>query len=494
MNAIENNKEQTFTSPDVDKFTTPILEVAAKESRETLTDDTFSKSLDKFSDQQAKQKKERDEPKETLSEKTETSSNKSEGKFSDPISLNNEKDYKSKSEDKSQVKESKPFSSKKIEDLLKEDKEPSKEKSTKNSEKKEDSAISDDEIEAELKTPKSEKSQKRFQELHRRWKAAEAKALSKESEITKQLKEKEAKLASLEKEMQSIASKQKEVDPEIQKQLDELLMYRRQFEVESSDHIKNTFDRRLARADEDIYTVLKASGIRFKNMDESQSIEQIKSRGGFRQFVRDNPELGDQIIDSLNVADRKEVEAAMMGQTLLAKERQMYIEAEKLKAKEYFSEKQKEADSIKASQIAPEEIKERQSKAINDLKEKMFSSMDMFKDSSVPEQASEEERSKILEQNKFAAELRDTLSANLSATTDDDFIDVAIAATIAHKLKRENTMMRQQIKSLTEQNERIKSAGKTTSKGGILPLASESSQEKPAPTFEASLNRILGRQ
>lgn len=356
-----------------------------------------------------------------------------------------------------------------------------------------DVPVTDAEIEEEMLSEKSEKSKRRFRHLHNQWKTAESKAVTTE----KALKAKDEELAGLKKQMEEVSAKMAkggEIPEDVQKKLDELQMYQRQYELENSEDVKTKFDVRIQRQEENIYTRLKTAGIKFEGKTAEQSTEIIKSHGGFRQFARAFPELVDGILDRLNVADRKDVEAAMMGQTMLEQEKQSYISGEKGKAKEYFEGKKKEAEAARANEITPEKRKEVQAKAIENLKTDLFSKMDMFKEVEIPADAPDEEKQRLGDANKFAGELRETFNAHLQPANDQEFIDTAMAATLASKFKRDNTGLKSQVKALTAELEKLRNGSKTAARNGALPASSEPKPTKPAAGFSAAIDRSLANR
>lgn len=353
--------------------------------------------------------------------------------------------------------------------------------------------VTDADIEEEMKAEKSEKSQRRFRELHSRWKNADAKIANTE----KALKAKDEELSSLKKQMEEATAKMAEsgkIPEDVQKKLDALQMYQRRYELDNSEEVKTRFDARVTRQEENIAKTLVKADIKFEGMTAQQSAEQIKSRGGFRKFASAFPELAEGILDRLNVVDRKEVEAAMTGQILLDQERQNYIEGESAKANEYFENQRKEAEAAKANEITPEKRQAAQAKAIESLQTDLFSKMDMFKEGEIPSDASDEEKARIGDQNKFAGELRETFKAHLTPKDDQEFIDTAMAATLASKFKRDNTSLKNQVKELTAELEKLRNGSRTAARNGALPASAEPKPTKPASSFTAAVDRALANR
>ena len=484
-----------------EQFTSPHEEIRVNtDGRQLKTSPGFARALDKAEQKKDAPEKTEDTRKGGLFDK----SSKSEKKDApaDPIAKANAAAAEEKAP-KAEAKSDRPVS--RTASLLEKDEEDDKE-SEAPAEKKEsksdkaekpateESPVTDTEIEEEMKTPKSAKSERRFRHLHSQWKAAEAKA----AETAKQVAEKEQKLAQLEAQMKEQATKAAasgQLDPDIQKKLDELQMYQRQFELESSDHVKQTFDARISRQEENIYARLTEGGIKFKGMDEKTSIDLIKKMGGFRAFARKEPDLVDGILDRLNVADRKEVEAAMMGQTMLEQERKGYIDTEKGRAKEYFEKKQKEEQAARANEEPPEKRREAQQKAVEKLKTEMFEKHAFFKDTEIPADASPEEKKRLSDDNAFADNLRKMFADSLIPKNDEEVINVALEATLAHKFKRDNVALRRELKQLKADLEKVKNGSKTSTRGGAIPTTMGADKiSKPAAGFGAALDKAQERR
>jgi hypothetical protein len=487
--------------PPADKFSSPDNDLRVDAGKELRKNEGFSKALDK----QAKpgEKKQPDPKKDFtppgddkekkqggFSDPTQdkvTGVKKDEKPPADPIAAKNAEDAAKKAAAKPEEKKS--DLGKRAASLLKDEDE---EAAAAPDDKKDgdDKAVTDAEIEEEMKTPKSAKSERRFRHLHSQWKAAEAKV----AETAKQVAEKEQKLAAIEKQMQELQAKATQPDPEIATKLERLQMLERRHGLETSEHVKTTFDARVARNEEKIHQTLQAAGIAFKNMDEKQSIEVIKKKGGFREFARKHPDLAEGILKALPFSDRQVIEAATTGQTLLEQEKSDYLETESAKAKEYFEKQAKEQAEAKAKEPDPAKQAEAQKQAIENLKKTYFEKIDIFKDAEIPADASPEEKARLTAANKLSADLREAFANNLAPASNDEYIDIALSATLAVKLKRENSSMKKELAALKADLEKVKNGSKTSTKGGALPASSEPKAEKPPATFQGSIDRQLARR
>jgi hypothetical protein len=484
-----------------EKFSAPDSDLRVDAGKELRKNDGFSKALDKQSkpgDQKQPDAKKGftppgdDKDKKTggFSDPTQdkvTAAKKEDKPPADPIAAKNAEDAAKKA---AKPDEKKSDLGKRAASLLKDEDEDPAASAADDKKDGDDKAVTDAEIEEEMKTPKSAKSERRFRHLHSQWKAAEAKV----AETAKQVAEKEQKLAAIEKQMQELQSKATQPDPEIATKLERLQMLERRHNLKSSEHVKNTFDARITRNEDKIYKTIMANGVPFKNMDEKQAIEVFQKKGGFREFSRKHPDLAEGILKSLPIADRQVVEAAMGGQNQLEDEKEFYLETESAKAKEYFEKEAKAAEEAKAKEPDPAKQAEAQKQAIENLKKTYFEKIDIFKDAEIPADASPEEKARLTAANKLSADLRDAFANNLAPASNEEYIDIALSATLAVKLKRENSSMKRELAAAKAEIEKFKNGSKTSTKGGALPASSEPKAEKPPATFQGSIDRQLARR
>lgn len=414
----------------------------------------------------------------------------------DPIAANNDKDKKDTPP--APTKDSKPSLGKRSSRLLEEPtpagddpaaKPEDKDKKDKPDVKdNEGDPVTDKDLEEELHDPhKSAKANKRFRELYRRMKEAEGKHAT----TDKQLKEKEAKLLELQQQLDAAAKKTTTPDPDTLKKLEEFDMLRRQHDLENDPKVKELYDSRITQSEDAISSVLESNNITFKNMDVKTSLELIKKEGGFYAFAQKYPQVAQDIIDSLNVADAQQVQASISRQIMWKDEKKTFIQAEKAKAKEYFEKQAKDREEQDKNAPTPERLKEAHKAKLESVKKQIMETADIFKDQEIPADASEEEKTRLTAENEFTAELRETLASHLDPQNDDEFVDTAVAATLAHKFKREKTALAAENAALKKEIERIKNAGRTTPRGGAIPpTVPPKDFAKPAPSFGAALDLV----
>jgi hypothetical protein len=476
------SQDTTIPPPPPEKDPTPDVDPVIKFGQELQKAPGFSASLDK-----AKEAREQ-------AEGSTNGDGKSAGgdKKPDPIAAAN---AAAKKETPPPAGDKKPALGKRSSSLLSDEKpkdEPNPElkepKPKKEDGTVDDEPVTDQDIEAELANPhKSEKANKRFRELYRRMREAEGKHAT----TAKQIQERETKVAELQKQLDEVSKKSTTVDPDIQKKLDEYQMLKRQHDLENDPQIKEIYDNRISASEEAISGILQANRIEFKGMDIKQSSDLIKKEGGFRAFSRKYPEITQQILDALNPADLMELQAATGAQNMLETEKKSFIQTEKGKAKEYFEKQAAAAKEAAANQTTPEKIQEVKKAKIETVTKQIFETADIFKDKEIPADASPEEKKRLSEENQFTDELRQTLQSHLDPQNDDEFVDTAVAATLAHKFKREKTALAARVEALEKELDRVKNAGRTTPRGGVLPpTATPKDSNKPAPSFGAALDLV----
>lgn len=357
------------------------------------------------------------------------------------------------------------------------------EKDAKEDKQEDVAAVTDKDIEEELKNPHiSDKRAARIKALHKQWKEADAKAAT----TAKQLAEKDAKLAEIEKKL-SEAGKAGGVAPEVQAQLDELQQYRRQYEVEKSPEYKK-FDDAHVQAEQEILSTLKNSWVKLKGHTWEQTEAYIKEVGGYASFQKKHPDIARQIReDFLEVADSDEVQSAIGRQRLLKKAQSAFIDGEKAAAKEFFSKQEAERKAAMENTPKPEVEKQARKAKLEQWRDQTIAEVELFKDSAAPEDASEETKSNIKQQNELKAFLRSNLASNINLDKEEDVARVALDATLAHFFKKQNDGLYAENEQLRAEIKKIKSASKTITKGTQV---SAPISEKPAKTFEEQLSRL----
>lgn len=336
------------------------------------------------------------------------------------------------------------------------------------------------------------KTAKRITALLAKIRATESKA----AETAKQAEEKAAKLAELEKKL----SETKTVDPateeKVKKQLDELAMYRRRYDLDKDPEVKTKFDTRVELAEKSIKETLA------RNKAGESLIKLIETEGGWSKFSESNryvtigdgeggtkqvtqAELADQILQALPLSERKGVEAAMVEQIQTKRDKDRFLQEEQAKAGEFF--KKKEEETIAQETTYKKEVEEAQKK-IAEWRDKFLDS-DWIKDKQVPAGATAEQKAEIEATNAYNAKLRALTVKSLSAKKLEDLLEMAGDSVRYYDENRRSRALQAENERLKSELSKLRSAGRSVPKHGSISVSSSSSEgvapKKPRSLEEA---------
>jgi hypothetical protein len=312
-----------------------------------------------------------------------------------------------------------------------------------------------------------------------------------------ELADKATKLADLEKKLTESGS----ANPDVQKQIDELAMYRRRDQLESDPEVKAKFDDAIVAKDTEIAEILK------QNQAGEGLIKLINDEGGLAKFARLNKsykladgksvtakELFNRIRDTLtenNPADALALDSAIQEQVRLASDKIRFIEAEKGRAKEYFSAQEK------AQQERSTGLKAK----VEAFVTKLTNEDESFKDLVAPADASPEKAKEIKEENVYRKQLRDVLKASIGTTDADEYLAMVKDATLLYPVKRslaksEATIKEKdaEIAKLKGELDKVRGASSTTpKKGGAISGGKHEEKKAAKPlTLEEQFDAIAG--
>lgn len=308
-----------------------------------------------------------------------------------------------------------------------------------------------------------------------------------------ELAEKATKLADLEKKLNESGSS----NPDVQKQVDELSMFRRRYQLETDPEVKTKFDDLIASREVDIVNLLK------ENSAGEGLINLISSEGGLVKFARLSKSykladgssvsakgLFNQIRDSLtdsNPADALALDAAIQEQSRLSADKTRYIESEKARAKEYFGEQEK------AQQERSTTIKTK----IDTFLSKMATEDNEFKELAVPVDATPAKIAEIKEENIYRKQLRDIAKSSIGIT-DDEYLNMVRDSTLLYPVKRSLARSEERIKAqdaeitkLKEDLDKVRGASSTVPKRGVISTSkADAPKVTKARTLEEEFDAI----
>lgn len=327
-----------------------------------------------------------------------------------------------------------------------------------------------------------------------------AKVTESEATTRKQIEERDAKL----KELQDQLSKVKTVDPKTEEEIastkKELSMFRRRYELDKDPEVKQRFDARIEQADAAIPEILK------KHRAGDALLKLIEEEGGWVKFAKSGrpiqladgsmptaSELADQIVSALPYDARATVNSLTMERISVEREKARFLEAELKAADEFFKKKEEEAN--KGTAEYQRQIKEAE-EAIKKWQEKVAVENAFLKEKEIPSTATQEQKKEIEEDNKAAKEINEILNKNLNTKDLDGMLNIVLDATKFYHEKREKAKIaselakvKAELKAKSDELDRFKLSGKTTTKSGSLTgggsSAPSTKPEKPKTLEEA---------
>lgn len=347
---------------------------------------------------------------------------------------------------------------------------------------------------------------KRIQALLAKTKTLEESATN----TKKEAEEKAAKLAELEKKLSEVKAVDPKAEEEVKKKLDELAMYRRRYEIENDPSIKTKFDARIEQGEKTINDTLAR-----RNAGDGL-IKLIKDEGGWNRFSESGrvvtipwtdedgnkatkqvscAELSEILLTALPLADRKQVEAAMVTQINAKSERDLFIKTEQEQAKEYFTKRELEAqEAAKAQQAQVEEA----GKFVTSHRNKILSE-EWVKDREIPANATEQERVSIKAFNESNVKIREGIEKAFSSKTVPELMEVVTNSVkylaeqrTTETLKREVEKLKADLDAKSKELDRYKTSGRAVGRSGSIatPANSDRTGEERPKTLEEELEAI----
>lgn len=285
----------------------------------------------------------------------------------------------------------------------------------------------------------------------------------------------------------------------------ELIRFRRLHEVKNDPEFRAKYHEPVAKIEETVEGIFK----KYK-LDEG-TLKTVKDAGGFAAFSEsskaypivqadpDNPgqtvtvhKTGGQLLHgwlnsgAINPVDAETIKASLGKQALLKMEAQAAEQKAQEEAKGYFE-----------NQTAAQRKAQEEAQAVNKKHEteytewlgKTQAETDWLKDVTLPDNASEDDKKSIVEQNSLRKELRESLQKHPS--TAFEYGQLKLDAAKSRYLERNMADKDAEIARLTEQLKSTKAASKTTAKSGSLLAGSRQAPTEKAKTIDPS-NPLAG--
>lgn len=268
---------------------------------------------------------------------------------------------------------------------------------------------------------------------------------------------------------------------------DELLKFRRRYEIDNDAEFKSKYDEPVSQAETAIEATLKKY-----NLGEATH-KAIKDAGGFAAFSRSRQvfslpakdeagndttvqktaaEIARSWMNGMDIADAELIRGAVGKQALLGEEKATAVKRAVDESKQFFdtrnAEQQKQLQAAQATQAEATKKYEAKLKSV-------LESAEWIKDREIPANATEDQKKSITEYNEFNKQLRSQIDKNPANA--EEYVDLKMDAAHAHHLRREAGEKDAQIASLEAELARVRAGNRTTPKGGSL----LSDKNKPAP-------------
>ena len=288
----------------------------------------------------------------------------------------------------------------------------------------------------------------------------------------------EARAAAKENPSASNVEEFNKLKEEHQKASDELIRYRRRYEIDGDETLKKTYDEPISNAETAIENTLK------KYQLGDATLKAIKDEGGFAAFSRSSRtfpivEVGDDgekktvmrtagelarnWLNAIPIADGEFIKSALGKQAMLAEEKKTAIDRAVGESKQYFESREKQQkEAVETAKKKDEEM----AKGYQTWLKTTTDSTDWLKDKPIPDNANEAQKKQLTELNQFNKQLREDLGNHPKSS--EEYYKLRLEAIESRHLRREMGSKDDQIKSLQAELARVKGANRTTPKGGSL--------------------------
>lgn len=405
---------------------------------------------------------------------------------------------KAAEEEAARKKEAEPKEPEKKEEAPKEEKtEPEPKAEEKKEEAKpEEETVPDDELRP-LPTDKPRTRKRILTLAHRADELA-----TKLEEAEKKLSEKESKGGDTTKLEEELAK----VKADLEKNSEQLLQYKRHFDLEQDPEFKKKYDDAVVEAEHAISGKLKDLGV------PEFVLKDIETAKGFTRFIKSDktyvvpvtdPNTGEvnkrtvtaaemvrTWFNQMDPADAAFINAKLMDQVNKQDERNRAITEAKGQAKDYF-QKQQESQRLQQERLAKikKETTEKYSKWVEDTTSKA----DWLKDKPVPANATPEEKKAVEDWNEFNHQIKQLMQASgdfkerkgetpeqYADRAFKEYTDLVLDAAEAHHLRRENGMIQKEFESTKAELAKIKEGMRTTKGSSIASRTTATETAKKA--------------
>jgi len=230
---------------------------------------------------------------------------------------------------------------------------------------------------------------------------------------------------------------------------DELRRFRAIFDIQNDPEFRSKFEKPISDAKENIYRILKANGA------SDEVIKSIEENGGPDKI--DSKWWKTNAIDKLPLTESERLKRNLVDVVELKEKQQFEIENASKNADQYYQQKAQQN----------EEWYHSTTNEIDTYMDQVTKELPWARFKEAPSNATPDQIREVEQHNAAVGSLAEKFNSALWPTSAQDRANVAAAAVFSHVLTEQlrveqssKVKMSEQLKKLTEENNRLKSAGK----------------------------------
>jgi len=267
---------------------------------------------------------------------------------------------------------------------------------------------------------------------------------------------------------------------------DELRRFRAIFDIQNDPDFRSKFEEPISAAKENIYKILRANGA------SDEVIQSIEQAGGPDKI--DSKWWKNNAIDRLPLTEAERLKRNLVDVADLKEKQQFELQNAAQNAEQYFVQKQQAQAEWYSGTV--NEIDSYMDQVTKDLPWARFQE--------APKGATPDQMKQIEQHNAAVTSMAEKFNSALWPTTAQDRANVAAAAVFSHVLTEQlrveqssKNQMAEQLKKLTEENNRLKNAGRlprqnVSSSNRVAPSVNDRIRMNSSDAIDAGLDEALG--
>lgn len=300
-------------------------------------------------------------------------------------------------------------------------------------------------------------------------------------ETASQYKKQAEEAASL---RQKLAETEQQV--KVPEDYDELRRFRAIFDIQNDPDFRSKFEEPISAAKDNIYKILRANGA------SEEVIQSIEQAGGPDKI--DSKWWKNNAIDRLPLTEAERLKRNLVDVADLKEKQQFELQNAAQNAEQYFVQKQQ----------AQEEWYNGTVNEIDSYMDKITQDLPWARFQEPPKNATPEQIKQVEQHNAAVTSLAEKFNSALWPTSAQDRANVAAAAVFSHVLTEQlrveqssKNQMAEQLKKLTEENNRLKNAGRlprqnVNSSNRVAPSINDRIRMNSSDAIDAGLDEALG--